>query len=65
MLGIKIMVFFSLVPVYLLPRCTPVLKAGAKLGSSPADVVQACDIIFACVSDPNAVRDVSQQHVPI
>lgn len=39
-------------------RCTPVLKAGAKLGTSPADVVQTCDIIFACVSDPNAVRDI-------
>lgn len=39
-------------------KCTPVIKAGAKQGSSPADVVQQCDIIFSCVADPNAVRDI-------
>jgi len=32
---------------------------GAKEGASPADVVQQCDITFSCVSDSNAVRDVS------
>ena len=35
------------------------MEAGAKQGTSPADVVQHCDIIFSCVSDANAVRDVS------
>nr|XP_039255840.1 glyoxylate/succinic semialdehyde reductase 1-like isoform X1 [Styela clava] len=39
-------------------KCTSVIKAGAKQGSSPADVVQQCDIIFSCVADPNAVRDI-------
>ncbi|CAK8686389.1 unnamed protein product [Clavelina lepadiformis] len=38
-------------------RCTPLVEAGAKQGTSPADVVQHCDIIFSCVSDANAVRD--------
>ncbi|KAK7486991.1 hypothetical protein BaRGS_00021807, partial [Batillaria attramentaria] len=33
-------------------------KAGAFRGTSPADVVQSCDITFTCVSDSVAVRDV-------
>ena len=40
-------------------RCKPLIEAGAKQGLSPSDVVQHCDIVFSCVSDADAVRDVS------
>ena len=40
-------------------RCKSLTEAGAKQGLTPADVVQQCDIIFSCVSDSDAVRDVS------
>lgn len=42
-------------------RCKQLISAGAKEGTSPADVVQQCDITFSCVSDSNAVRDVREQ----
>nr|CAB3249652.1 glyoxylate/succinic semialdehyde reductase 1 [Phallusia mammillata] len=38
-------------------KCKQLLSAGAKEGTSPADVVQQCDITFSCVSDSTAVRD--------
>ncbi|XP_078496004.1 uncharacterized protein LOC100180692 isoform X2 [Ciona intestinalis] len=38
-------------------KCKSLVALGAKEGSSPCDVVQQCDIIFSCVSDSDAVRD--------
>jgi len=34
------------------------VKEGALKGNSPSDVVQSCDITFACVSDTAALKDV-------
>jgi len=35
------------------------VKAGAKQGLTPSDVVLAADITFSCVADPQAAKDVS------
>lgn len=35
------------------------VKAGAEEGLTPSDVIQAADITFSCVSDPQAAKDVS------
>ncbi len=35
------------------------MKEGALKGNSPAEVVGQCDITFSCVSDPQALKDVS------
>ncbi|GAB4814524.1 hypothetical protein N2152v2_001570 [Parachlorella kessleri] len=35
-------------------KCDSLANAGAKVGSSPADVVRSCDITLAMVSDPEA-----------
>jgi 3-hydroxyisobutyrate dehydrogenase len=34
-------------------------KAGAKVMLTPSDVVEHADITFSCVSDPQALKDVS------
>jgi 3-hydroxyisobutyrate dehydrogenase len=39
-------------------KCRDVVLAGAKVASTPADVVAECDIIFSCVADPQAAKDV-------
>lgn len=36
------------------------MKAGAEEGLTPSDVVQAADITFSCVADPQAAKDVSK-----
>ena len=36
------------------------MKEGALKGNSPAEVVNQCDITFSCVSDPTALKDVSE-----
>lgn len=35
-------------------RCAPLVDSGAKQAATPAEVVRACDITFAMVSDPAA-----------
>ena len=36
-------------------RAQPLVKAGAKLGSTPREVAEQSDVVVCCVSDPNAV----------
>ena len=36
------------------------MKEGALKGNSPSEVVAQCDITFSCVSDPTALKDVSE-----
>jgi 3-hydroxyisobutyrate dehydrogenase-like beta-hydroxyacid dehydrogenase len=38
-------------------RCEPLLKNGAHLGATPAEVIVNCDITFAMVSDPAAAKE--------
>ncbi|XP_037957863.1 putative oxidoreductase GLYR1 homolog isoform X2 [Teleopsis dalmanni] len=38
-------------------KCKPFLEAGADVKDTPMDVVEAADIIFCCVSDPKASKD--------
>lgn len=38
-------------------KMEPVLAAGAKAAASPKEVAEAADIVFACVTDSNAVRE--------
>eukprot|EP00928_Gymnodinium_smaydae_P050921 TRINITY_DN34454_c0_g1_i1.p1 TRINITY_DN34454_c0_g1~~TRINITY_DN34454_c0_g1_i1.p1 ORF type:complete len:298 (-),score=81.02 TRINITY_DN34454_c0_g1_i1:62-955(-) len=39
-------------------KCQPLVEKGAKLGASPKEVVETCDITFACTSDPASARAV-------
>jgi len=39
-------------------KCEPLSAKGAKVGDSPKAVVEACDIVFACTSDPASARAV-------
>lgn len=39
-------------------QCREFVRDGADHGSTPSEVVQACDITFSCVSDPMALKDV-------
>lgn len=39
-------------------RCSPVIAKGAKIAENPKDVVDSCDLIFACTSDPVSARQV-------
>jgi len=39
-------------------KCAPAVEAGAKQGSSAAEVVKECDITFAMLSDPAAAEAV-------
>ncbi|GFX39529.1 putative oxidoreductase GLYR1 homolog [Trichonephila clavipes] len=41
-----------------LDKCTPFVKAGAHKFLTPCDVVLNCDIIFCCVSGPEATKSV-------
>ncbi|XP_076282837.1 nucleosome-destabilizing factor isoform X1 [Lasioglossum baleicum] len=38
-------------------KCADFVKAGAKQGLTPSDVVLAADITFSCVADPQAAKD--------
>ncbi|XP_054256833.1 cytokine-like nuclear factor N-PAC isoform X2 [Macrosteles quadrilineatus] len=38
-------------------KCRDFVKAGAEEGLTPGDVVQAADITFSCVADPQAAKD--------
>ncbi|XP_075150278.1 nucleosome-destabilizing factor isoform X2 [Haematobia irritans] len=38
-------------------KCEPFREAGADVKDTPEDVVNAADIIFCCVSDPKASKD--------
>jgi len=37
-------------------KCAPLEAKGAKVASTPQEVVQACDITFACTTDPASAR---------
>jgi 3-hydroxyisobutyrate dehydrogenase len=36
-------------------RCAPLREAGASVAPSPRALAEQCDVVVACVSDPNAV----------
>jgi 3-hydroxyisobutyrate dehydrogenase-like beta-hydroxyacid dehydrogenase len=36
-------------------RCAPLREAGAAVAATPRELAEACDLVVACVSDPNAV----------
>ncbi|ELU08924.1 hypothetical protein CAPTEDRAFT_178346 [Capitella teleta] len=38
-------------------KCREFVKEGALKATSPAEVIQDCDITFSCVSDPTALKD--------
>lgn len=38
-------------------KCRPFQEAGADVKETPVDVVEAADVIFCCVSDPKASKD--------
>lgn len=38
-------------------KCRDFVKAGAQQGLTPSDVIQAADITFSCVADPQAAKD--------
>lgn len=40
-------------------KCRAFREAGASVGDTPSDVVEMSDIIFSCVADPQAAKDVS------
>ena len=42
-------------------QCREFVKQGSLKANSPAEVVQGCDITFSCVSDPSALKDVSNK----
>ncbi|WP_163340466.1 NAD(P)-dependent oxidoreductase [Desulfopila sp. IMCC35008] len=39
-------------------RCTPLVDMGANQAQTPAEVIEACDITFGMVSDPEAAKAV-------
>lgn len=39
-------------------KCREFIKEGALKGNNPSEVVQSCDITFACVSDTAALKDI-------
>jgi 3-hydroxyisobutyrate dehydrogenase len=39
-------------------KCKDFVKAGAVKATTPADVVAASDIIFSCLADPHAVKEI-------
>lgn len=46
-----------------LSKCKPFEDAGAIVKPTPVDVVEASDIIFCCVSEPKASKDVRNQYM--
>lgn len=36
-------------------RCLPLRDAGARVAASPRELAEECDVVVACVADPNAV----------
>ena len=38
-------------------RCRELVNEGALKGADPAEVVQSCDLVFSCVSDGPALKD--------
>lgn len=40
-------------------QCRKFEEAGADIKLTPCDVIDATDITFSCVSDPQAAKDVS------
>ena len=36
-------------------RCAPLRDAGASVAATPREMAERCDVVVACVSDPNAV----------
>lgn len=43
----------------LLFQCSEFEKAGAQIGTTPSDVIEASDITFSCVANPQAAKEVS------
>jgi 3-hydroxyisobutyrate dehydrogenase-like beta-hydroxyacid dehydrogenase len=39
-------------------KCDPLASKGAKVADTPKQVVESCDIVFACTSDPASARAV-------
>ncbi|MGH9886418.1 MAG: NAD(P)-dependent oxidoreductase [bacterium] len=36
-------------------RCAPLREAGAQVAATPRELAEMCDVLIACVADPNAV----------
>ena len=36
-------------------RCAPLREAGALVAATPRELAESCDVVVACVADPNAV----------
>ncbi|HET7746143.1 MAG TPA: NAD(P)-binding domain-containing protein, partial [Vicinamibacteria bacterium] len=36
-------------------RAQPLAEAGARVARTPREVAESCDVLIACVADPNAV----------
>ena len=36
-------------------RCAPLREAGAAVAATPRELAESCDVVVACVADPNAV----------
>lgn len=36
-------------------RCAPLRDAGAQIAATPRELAEMCDVLIACVADPNAV----------
>ena len=36
-------------------RCAPLRDAGASVAATPRELAESCDVVVACVADPNAV----------
>jgi hypothetical protein len=60
---------FCHVSTFCMPACAPsflqckaLVNEGAVMGSTPAEVVQKCDITFAMLSDPEAALQASTVH---
>jgi len=53
--------------VHICFQCKDFAKAGAEECLTPSDVVAAADIIFSCVADPKAAKEVNlseKSHYP-
>jgi len=43
-------------------KCKPLELKGAKVAKTPKEVIESCDITFACTSDPTSAREVVFGH---
>lgn len=49
--------------IIIILQCTEFEKAGAIVGMTPSDVIQASDITFSCVANPQAAKEVNNLYI--